>query len=236
MPPRRHCPSCQARLQPLALECPVCGLPLPRQASLRPLLFQASALTGKAPVLTPRIAIATPALGRIAPVPYEPTEPDASAAPAVFTVEEPASSGPLPSASAPSSFLILAKVEGLEALLLAAVNGALLLVVWLSAQSPISRVYGELWHLLLVLHLAVSWTLFLVPITLTGQSLLMGRHDLLVDADQPERRIAFSLFHMVAVVLFPVSFLCMVVTAGHRTLAELLTGQEILMRSSSRNR
>lgn len=151
-----------------------------------------------------------------------------------FALEDPPSAAVETPPSSNASFLLLAKVEALEALLLACLNGFLLLVVWISAQAPLDRVYGSLWHLLLVLHLAISWMVFLVPITLTGQSPLMGRHGLLLDTDQPERRLSFSLFHFLAVVLFPLSFLCMVLTSGHRTLAELLTGQELLLKSQSR--
>lgn len=212
----------------------MCGLALPHPAPPRPLLFQASALTGKAPTAMPSVAIATPALGRIAPIPMETPEPTEAQEPQRFALEEPAPAEVAAPSSPNASFLLLAKVEGLEALLLAGLNGLLLLVVWLSAQAPLDRVYGTLWHLLLVLHLAISWMVFLIPVTLTGQSPLMGRHGLLLDTDQPERRLSFSLFHFLAVVLFPLSFLCMVLTAGHRTLAELLTGQEILHKSQAR--
>ncbi len=226
---RQVCPSCQSRLTPLALECPVCGLPLSRGAHPRPLLFQASALTGKPLKEVPGSALAAPALGRIGPVevPGVPAEPE----PLGLETAEPVAIEAFEPPPASSSFLMLARLEVLEALLLAGLNGLVLLVVWLSAQAPLGRIYGELWHLLLVLHLALSWALFLIPVTLVGQSPLMGRFGLVVDAELPERRLAFSLFHLVAVVLFPVSFLCMVLTPAHRTLAEWMTGQEILLKA-----
>jgi hypothetical protein len=57
-----------------------------------------------------------------------------------------------------------------------------------------------------------------------------------VDADQPERRMAFSVLHLISATAFPVSFLCMVLTPDHRTLAELLSGLEILQMPSYRMR
>jgi len=64
----------------------------------------------------------------------------------------------------------------------------------------------------------------------------MGSLGLLLDSAQPERRIAFSLLHLCSVLAFPVSFFCMVLTPGHRTLGETLSGQEILMRPLPRMR
>ena len=40
--------------------------------------------------------------------------------------------------------------------------------------------------------------------------------------------MSFSLLHLVSAMCFPISFLCMVLTPNHRTLAELLSGLEIL--------
>jgi hypothetical protein len=68
----------------------------------------------------------------------------------------------------------------------------------------------------------------MVPLVLVGQSPMMGIQGLLLDTDLPERRMSFSLLHLVSVLCFPVSFLCMVLTPNHRTLAELLSGLEIL--------
>lgn len=228
---RRLCPSCQAKLPPLALECPVCGLPVPRQAPLRPLLFQASGLTGRREE-APRQAISAPAFGRVAPVPLAAdaeTEPLPS--PSFMGLEEPSRVPMLPAEPGISSLWVLARLEFLEATALLGLNLVLALLVRLSAGAPLTRIYGELWFLLLVLHLAISWAFFMVPITLTGQSLLMARAGLLVDADQPERRLSFSLFHLLSVMFFPFSFLCMVLIPGHRTLSELVTGQEIMAQS-----
>jgi hypothetical protein len=52
----------------------------------------------------------------------------------------------------------------------------------------------------------------------------------------PERRMVFSLVHMLSVFCFPLSFLCMVLSPRHQTLAELLSGQELLARPAARMR
>ena len=79
------------------------------------------------------------------------------------------------------------------------------------------------------MHFVLSWAALMVPLALTGQSPMMGRFGLQLGANQPERRLAFSLFHLLSVTVFPLSFICMVLTRNHRTLAELLTGQEIVV-------
>jgi hypothetical protein len=76
----------------------------------------------------------------------------------------------------------------------------------------------------------------MVPLVLVGQSPMMGMERLLLDTDLPERRMSFSLLHLVSALGFPVSFLCMVLTPNHRTLAELLSGLEILQLPSRRVR
>lgn len=228
-----QCPSCRHRLSPLALECPVCGLELARQALPRPLLFQASALQAK-PVQGPRkVALSSPALGRVAPV----VLPEPEAVPAAPPVEEEAlPSEPYAPEAAGESFWPLVRLEFTEAGILLGLNTVLvLLAAWLAGASP-SRVYDELWHFLVPVHFAISWAFAMVPLTLVGQTPVMGSLGLLLDSSQPERRIAFSLFHLISVTLFPVSFLCMVLTPYHRTLAELLTGQEILSRPLPRMR
>lgn len=240
---RTHCPSCRHRLSPLALECPVCGLTLERQALPRPLLFQASALQTK-PQAKPgpevrRRAVSAPALGRVAPVEVEPAP----------GYETPRLSPPPPQpalTSAPEeslgtdalveSFWPLVRLEVTEAGVLLVLNVLLaLLASWMAGAGP-GRVYDQLWPLLLPVHVAISWAFEMVPITLVGQSPFMGSLGLLLDSAQPERRIAFSLFHLISVLLFPLSFLCMILTPYHRTLAELLTGQEILSRPLPRLR
>jgi len=134
------------------------------------------------------------------------------------------------------SFWPLVRLELTEAGVLLGINAVLaLLASWMVGASP-TRVYAELWHFLVPVHLAISWAFEMVPITLVGQSPFMGSLGLLLDSAQPERRIAFSLFHLISVLLFPVSFLCMILTPYHRTLAEVLTGQEILARPLPRMR
>lgn len=233
---RTHCPSCHQRLSPLAMECPVCGLSLLPQGNPRPLLFQASALR-KVGVPEPRRqAIATPALGRIAPVavPVEGLpEPAVTALPSAPEPQATLAGG---SAAGNDSLWPLVKLEFLEGGLLLGVNVLLAVVTVLLTGPGLAHTYGELWPWLLPLHLSCSWALFMVPLVLAGQSPLMGRCGLLLDSTQPERRLTFSLFHLLSVVCFPVSFLCLVLTREHRTLAELLTGQEILQRALPRMR
>ena len=238
---RSHCPSCRHRISPLALECPICGLPLERKALPRPLLFQASALHSKPAAEPTQIAISAPALGRVTPieVPELPASPSTFLRPSLealppilgFRPESPSSA-----ASPDDSFWPLVRLEVLEALCLLAINALLVcLAAWQLKSSP-TRIYGEFWHFLIPVHFAVSWAFEMVPLTLTGQSPLMGSLGLLLDSAQPERRIAFSLLHLCSVLAFPVSFFCMVLTPGHRTLGETLSGQEILMRPLPRMR
>ncbi len=244
MPVRTHCPSCRHRLSPLSLECPVCGLTLEHQALPRPLLFQASALQTK-PQAKPvpdgrRKAVSAPALGRVPPVEVEPPsegyQAPILASPPARTM---ADVTPVPAREPETtveSFWPLARLELTEAGVLLGLNAILaLLVSWMAGVGP-ARVYDELWPLLLPVHFAISWTFEMVPITLVGQSPFMGSLGLLLDSAQPERRIAFSLFHLISVLLFPLSFLCMILTPYHRTLAEILTGQEILSRPLPRMR
>lgn len=232
---RTHCPSCHQRLSALAMECPVCGLSLLPQAPPRPLLFQASALLEEGAEAPRRQAISSPALGRIAPVPVpqagpleDPIRPEAP-------LRTPPAATP-PEAESGSSLWPLVKLEFLEAQLLLGVNLLIALCVGFLPGLGLVRAYSQLWMWFLPFHLAASWTLFLVPLVLAGQSPLMGRFGLLLDSVQPERRLAFSLFHLLSVLCFPLSFLCLVLTREHRTLAELLTGQEILQRAPSRMR
>lgn len=241
---RKTCPSCGHRLSPLGVECPVCGLNLGGQTLPRPLLFQASAFqspagTSKKPQAlasatgTPHQGIVSPALGRVAPVQME--EPELSAG-------EPGQALRLPLSEAleseaevmDSSFWSLAKLEISEAATLFIMNALLAAVVGWQLGAPIARCYEELWPYLLCLHLAFSWVMVLVPMVLAGQSLFMVPMGLLLASEQPERRLAFSLFHLFSVLAFPLSFLCMVLTPNHRTLAELLTGQEIFLKPLSR--
>lgn len=237
MNPRHQCPSCHYRLSPLAAECPVCGLSLTHQSLPRPLLFQASALQQTHLPEIRKQALSAPALGRVAPVPLADPEPVGAA------LEAPSTALPLPPAqpgpaleSAEISFWPLVRMEFTEFMLLAAINALFCLLAAALSRAPIGRLYGELWLFLLPVHLGLSWAFVMVPMALTGQSPMMGSQGLLLDSGQPERRLAFSLFHLLSVLLFPVSFLCLVLTPDHRTLAELLTGQEILTRPMPRLR
>ncbi len=237
---RRTCPSCQTRLSPLAAECPECGLALapPRQG--RPLLFQASALA-QVTFESPTRVLTAPALGRVAPVAVEiqPEELELAPEPASFV---PAAPPPehrhslleLPDPA--SSFWPLVKVEAGEALLLVAVQGvALLLPSWVLGISP-SQLFLGAWILVVPYLFMVAWILFMAPLVLTGQSPLMGLFGVTLPENSPERRITFSLLHLVSVSVFPLSFLCMVLSPRHQTLAELLSGQELLARPASRLR
>lgn len=234
---RRICPSCQTRLSPLAAECPECGLALapPRQG--RPLLFQASALAQASLVASPR-ALTAPALGRVAAVavevaPEELERPGAETSlPAPGTHRQAALGFQEPV----SSFWPLVKVEATEGLLLILVQIlALAFPAWLMGVSPLRLLVGA-WPLVIPYLLAVSWVLFMAPLVLTGQSPLMGRFGVTLPENTPERRMTFSLVHMLSVLCFPLSFLCMVLSPRHQTLGELLSGQELLARPVVRMR
>jgi hypothetical protein len=232
---RRTCPSCHTRLSPLAAECPECGLALapPRQG--RPLLFQASALA-QATFEPPARTLTAPALGRVAPVAVE-VGPEELERPVSITPIAPSSAQPALEMEEPAaSFWPLVKVEASEALLLALLQGlALLLPAWLLGVSP-ARLFAGAWPLVVPFLVAVSWMLFMAPLVLTGQSPMMGFFGVTLPENSPERRMAFSLVHLVSVVCFPLSFLCMVLSPRHQTLAELLSGQELLSRPTSRMR
>mgnify|MGYP000368440017 CR=1 FL=1 len=234
---RRTCPSCQTRLSPLAAECPECGLALapPRQG--RPFLFQASALA-QASFESSAKALTAPALGRVAAVAVD-ISPD--------ELERPSAGPPLPEAAPRphgalgfedpvASFWPLVKVEATEALLLVLVQAlALALPAWLAGVSPVRLLTGA-WLLVVPYLLAVSWMLFMAPLVLTGRSPFMGRFGVTLPENTPERRMTFSLVHMLSVLCFPLSFLCMVLSPRHQTLAELLSGQELLARPVGRMR
>ncbi len=234
-PSRRTCPSCHTRLSPLAAECPECGLTLapPRQG--RPLLFQASALAQVHFDPPPR-SLRAPALGRVAPVAVE-VGPEELVRPESAPPDPaPATLPTLAGEEAAASFWPLVKVEASEALLLALVQGlALLLPGWALGVSP-NRLLQGAWPLVIPYLLAVSWTLFMGPLVLTGQSPMMGFFGVTLPENSPERRMAFSLVHLLSVLCFPLSFLCMVLSPRHQTLAELLSGQELLARPLPRLR
>jgi hypothetical protein len=199
------------------------------------MLFQASALA-RVDLEPPTRALTAPALGRVAAVAVE-VRPE--------ELERPHPLEPLPSnviqpsyeAEEPAaSFWPLVKVEITEALLLALVQVlALLLPSWLLGLSPARLLLGA-WPLILPYLLATSWIFFMAPLVLTGQSPMMGTFGVTLPENTPERRMTFSLVHLVSVACFPVSFFCMVLSPRHQTLAELLSGQELLSRPTSRLR
>ena len=217
------------------MECPVCGLAVARQALPRPLLFQASALRASAAPRPDRQSLSAPALGRVEPLTIlEPLEP---AAPAVAEEPRPAlGAGPGPDLDLLDTFWPVVRMEGSEFLALILLNLLLALAARLASGAPAGRIYAEFWPYLLPVHLAVSWAFLMVPLVLVGQSPMMGLMRLSVDTDQPERRMAFSVLYLTSAAAFPVSFLCMVLTPDHRTLGELLSGQEILQMPWSRGR
>lgn len=184
----------------------------------------------------PSRTLTAPALGRVAPVAVEVNldelerprplgpPPEATIRPSLGTLE--------PSAS----FWPLVKVEATEALLLALVQGlALLLPGWVLGVSPL-RLFLGAWPVVIPYLLATSWILFMAPLVLTGQSPMMGFFGVTLPENTPERRMTFSLVHLLSVACFPLSFLCMVLSPRHQTLAELLSGQELLARPTSRMR
>lgn len=234
-PPRRLCPSCQTRLSPLAAECPECGLALapPRQG--RPLLFQASALAQASYEPPPR-TLTAPALGRVAPVAVE-VSLDELQRPAELAPLTPTPSLPaLDSQEPAASFWPLVKVELTEALLLTLVQGlALALPAWVLGIPPARLLQGA-WLLVVPYLLATSWVFFMAPLVLAGQSPMMGFFGVTLPENTAERRMTFSLVHLLSVVCFPLSFFCMILSPRHQTLAELLSGQELLSRPTSRLR
>ena len=219
------------------MECPVCGLAVTRQPLPRPLLFQASALRASAVPRDDRQGLSAPALGRVEPLTVlEPLDP-APTVPAM--AEEPrAALGSDPGADLDvlDTFWPVVRMEGVEFLALLLLNLLLAIAARLASGAPIARLYAEFWPYLLPVHTAVSWAFLMVPLVLVGQSPMMGLMRLSVDTDQPERRMAFSVLYLTSATAFPVSFLCMVLTPDHRTLGELLSGQEILQLPWSRVR
>jgi hypothetical protein len=234
-PTRRACPSCHTRLSPLAAECPECGLTLAPPHQGRPLLFQASALARVAFDPPPR-ALTAPALGRVAPVTVE-VRPEELERPGVLEPLPVSVTRPTPGLEEPAaSFWPLVKVEATEALLMALVQGLALLLPALTLGVSPTRLFTGAWPLVFPYLFAVSWILFMAPLVLTGQSPMMGYFGVTLPENTPERRMAFSLVHMLSVLCFPLSFLCMVLGPRHQTLAELLSGQELLSRPLSRMR
>ncbi len=235
----RLCPSCHQRLSPLAMECPNCGLVFTRAERPRPLLFQASGLTRASE--TPRAAaLQAPALGRVHP-PSLPVPEIALSTAAVQHSFHPldllgSALETLEPDPTTASFGPLLIAEGGEACLLAMLNFALAFALSLSLQVPVARIFAEAWPVVVPAHLLVSWAFLMVPLVIAGQSPLMGHWNLVLAEDEPERRMVFSLLHLVSVALFPLSFLCMVLSPRHQTLAEYLSGQEIISKPKPRMR
>jgi hypothetical protein len=201
------------------------------------MLFQASALA-QISFDVPAKTLMAPALGRVAPVTVnvEPGELE----PIPLTVAPETRSTPLvPEALPPGStatFWPLVKVEALEALLLLSVQGlALVLPAWVAGVSPL-RLWTGAWMYVLPYLFSVSWCLFMVPLVLTGQSPLMGVFGVTLPEPSPERRMAFSLVHLLSVACFPVSFLCLLLGPRHQTLSEMMSGQELISRPVARLR
>ena len=236
---RTHCPSCHYRITPLVLECPQCGLSLARQPLPRPLLFQASALKTLGPAREEFQSLATPALGRVEPMTILERVPAEDAA-GLQPYQDPGlrleTQAPAVDLELTDTFWPVVKMEALECLALLALNTALLVVACWTAGSAPAPVYRMFWPYLLPVHAAVSWAYLMVPLVLVGQSPMMGLQRLLLDTDLPERRMSFAVLHLVSALGFPASFLCMVLTPNHRTLAELLSGLEILQLPQRRMR
>ena len=135
-----------------------------------------------------------------------------------------------------ASFWPLVKVELTEALLLTLVQGlALALPAWALGIPPARLLQGA-WLLVVPYLLATSWVFFMAPLVLAGQSPMMGFFGVTLPENTAERRMTFSLVHLLSVVCFPLSFLCMILSPRHQTLAELLSGQELLARPTARMR
>ena len=199
------------------------------------MLFQASALARAAFEPPPR-ALTAPALGRVAPIAVDVGEEELIHPrlldPLPAAIPQPTLGGDEPAAS----FWPLVKVEVTEAILLFLTQGLALLLPSLALGVPPTRLLLGAWPLVLPYLLSVSWLLFMGPLVLTGQSPMMGHFGVTLPENTPERRMAFSLVHMLSVLCFPLSFLCMVLGPRHQTLAELLSGQELLSRPTTRLR
>jgi hypothetical protein len=199
------------------------------------MLFQASALA-QAAFAPPARALTAPALGRVAPVAIEVSPEELERPGALAPLPAPATRSTLGSEEPAASFWPLVKVEVTEAVLLALVQGLALLLPALTLGLSPTRLFMGAWPLVFPYLFAVSWIFFMAPLVLTGQSPLMGLFGVTLPENTPERRMAFSLVHMISVICFPLSFLCMVLGPRHQTLAELLSGQELLARPVSRLR
>jgi hypothetical protein len=201
------------------------------------MLFQASALA-HAPFETPPRALTAPALGRVAPVAVEvaPEELMRSQGEQPFPLPPRPTPPTLESHASVASFWPLVKVELAEAGLLVLLQVLSLgLPAWLLGISPMRLLSGA-WLLMVPYLFCVSWAFFMVPLVLTGQSPCMAPFGVTLAENNPDRRMAFSLLHLLSVCCFPLSFLAMVLGPRHQTLAELLSGQELLAKPTDRLR
>jgi len=227
------CPSCRHKLSPLTIECPVCGIPLSRPPLKRPLLFQVSKGADPQPRKAPK-SISAPALGRVAPVVLGKEPADENTDYQLHVDNSDASStanSESHQAEAQSTFWRLARMEFQEAFTLLILNGFIAFIARWQLKQTAYQMYTDFWPYLTAVHLLVSWAYFMLPIVLTGSSIAMMRLGFGIADIQPEKRLSFSLFMLLSVMLVPLSFLCMVLTPAHTTLAELLTGQEIRERT-----
>ncbi len=184
----------------------------------------------------PPRTLTAPALGRVAPVTVEISPEELERPGNAKPLSVPANKPNLGIEEPAASFWPLVKVEATEALLLALIQGLALLLPALALGVSTTRLLEGAWPMVLPYLFTVSWILFMAPLVLTGQSPMMGFFGVTLPENTPERRMAFSLVHLLSVLCFPLSFLCMVLGPRHQTLAELLSGQELLSRPTSRMR
>lgn len=225
------CPSCRHKLSPLTTECPVCGIPLSREPLKRPLLFQISKASEKF-LQKPQKSVATDKPAQI-PIPDSNIGPTKSNEenniPLVGQKESSTTTkvNQLFKMGTQSTFWRLARMEFLEAIFLLILNILIALVVCWQLKLTPSAAYFDFWSFLLPLHFLVSWAFIMFPILISGSSVAMLIVGFGIADSQPEKRLSFSLFMLLSVALVPLSFLCMVLTPAHTTMAELMTGQEI---------
>jgi len=224
------CPSCRHKLSAMTTECPVCGIPLSREPLKKPLLFQTSKNKEAERHKTARNAT-QPILVHKKPAPsighqytemghQHRTDRHTDSHSAERTVK-------LHHTGSQSSFWQLARMEILETVILLIINSLLAFVASWQLKMPALQAYSSFWHFLGLVHFLVSWAYFALPILLSGSSVAMLMVGLGIADAQPEKRLFFSVFMLLSVALVPLSFLCMVLTSSHATLAEILTGQEV---------
>ncbi|MBI3131905.1 MAG: hypothetical protein HYZ13_11315 [Acidobacteria bacterium] len=207
----------------------------------RPFLFQASGLQGRpleeAPL--PRPALRAPALGRVASIQLEADPADVArlTPEPPLEAEAPAPTRPaLGGAEATLTLWPLVTLEAAEAFLLALLVMAALAIVASQLGTTMGLLVTRAWLLVIPFLLVLCWTTLMVPLVLASQSPLMPFLGLVVAEDQLLRRLNYSLLHLVSVALFPLSFLCLVLSPRHQSLGELLSGVEIISKPVARLR